>query len=114
LDLHQTRNEWGNSIFPMVPGHEIICRVVSVGKEVARFKTGDHVGVGCLVDSCQLSATCEQGTVTVLRRARDTHQRPLPQTYEAMLDISKNSYYEVCRCSHFNGYISALSWVPLD
>ena len=61
LDLHQVRNEWGNSIYPMVPGHEIIGRVVSVWKEVARFKTGDHVGVGCLVDSCQHSATCEQG-----------------------------------------------------
>ena len=60
-DLHQARNDWGNSIYPMVPGHEIIGRVLSVGPEVTRFKVGDHVGVGCMVDSCQHCAACEQG-----------------------------------------------------
>ena len=52
-DLHQARDDWSNTIFPVVPGHEIIGRVVSVGPEVTRFKQGDHVGVGCMVDSCQ-------------------------------------------------------------
>ena len=60
-DLHQVRNDWGNSVYPMVPGHEIIGRVTSVGPEVTRFKAGDHVGVGCMVDSCQHCAACEQG-----------------------------------------------------
>ena len=60
-DLHQVRNDWGNSAYPMVPGHEIIGRVTSVGPEVTRFKAGDHVGVGCMVDSCQHCAACEQG-----------------------------------------------------
>jgi len=60
-DLHQARNDWGNSIYPMVPGHEIIGRVVSVGRDVTRFKPGDHVGVGCMVDSCQHCTACEKG-----------------------------------------------------
>jgi uncharacterized zinc-type alcohol dehydrogenase-like protein len=60
-DLHQARNDWGGSLYPMVPGHEIIGRVVSVGKDVKRFKQGDQVGVGCMVDSCQHCAACEQG-----------------------------------------------------
>ena len=60
-DLHQARNEWGNSLYPLVPGHEIVGRVASVGAQVSRFKPGDLVGVGCLVDSCQHCAACEQG-----------------------------------------------------
>lgn len=51
-DIHQARNEWGNSIFPMVPGHEIAGVVTEVGAKVTKFKVGDHVGVGCFVDSC--------------------------------------------------------------
>jgi alcohol dehydrogenase (NADP+) len=61
-DLHHVNNDWGrSSIYPMVPGHEIIGRVVSVGSDVTRFKSGDHVGVGCMVDSCQHCAACKQG-----------------------------------------------------
>jgi uncharacterized zinc-type alcohol dehydrogenase-like protein len=60
-DLHQARNEWHNSIYPMVPGHEIIGRVSAVGTEVGAFKVGDMVGVGCMVDSCQHCAACAQG-----------------------------------------------------
>ncbi len=60
-DLHQARNDWGNSLYPMVPGHEIIGRVLSVGAQVSRFKPGDHVGVGCMVDSCQHCAPCQHG-----------------------------------------------------
>ena len=47
--------------FPLVPGHEIIGRVVNIGPDVTRFKLGDHVGVGCMVDSCQHCAACKQG-----------------------------------------------------
>ena len=60
-DLHTVRNDWGNSVYPVVPGHEIIGRVVSVGPEVSRFKPGDNVGVGCMVDSCRHCEACEQG-----------------------------------------------------
>ncbi len=60
-DLHQLRNDWGGSTYPLVPGHEIIGCVVRVGPDVTRFKQGDHVGVGCMVDSCQQSTACESG-----------------------------------------------------
>lgn len=60
-DLHTARNDWQNTVYPVVPGHEIIGRVVSVGADVTRFKVGDAVGVGCMVDSCQHCAACEQG-----------------------------------------------------
>jgi uncharacterized zinc-type alcohol dehydrogenase-like protein len=60
-DLHMARNDWGWSFYPVVPGHEIIGRVVGVGAEVTKFKVGEHVGIGCMVDSCQHCAACEQG-----------------------------------------------------
>ena len=60
-DVHNTRNDWGNAVYPMVPGHEIIGRVHSVGAAVTRFKAGDQVGVGCMVDSCQHCAACHKG-----------------------------------------------------
>lgn len=60
-DLHQVRNEWGHSIFPMVPGHEIVGRVIQVGEDVRKFKAGDLAAVGCLVDSCRTCDNCKQG-----------------------------------------------------
>src|SRR5918995_1850079 len=60
-DLHEVNNDWGTGKYPLVPGHEIIGRVVDVGSDVTRFKPGDHVGVGCMVDSCQNCAACKQG-----------------------------------------------------
>src|SRR6187402_3849118 len=48
-DLHQAKGDWGNSVFPMVPGHEIVGRVVSGGSAVKKFKVGDFAGVGCMV-----------------------------------------------------------------
>ncbi len=57
-DIHQARNEWGNSVFPMVPGHEIVGRVAEVGANVTKFKTGDYAGVGCFVDSCGECENC--------------------------------------------------------
>lgn len=60
-DLHNARNDWGNSRYPLVPGHEIIGRVSQVGNAVTRFKPGDSVGVGCMVDSCQHCVPCERG-----------------------------------------------------
>jgi len=60
-DLHQIRNEWGNSIFPMVPGHEIVGRISKVGSEVKKFRVGELAGVGCLVDSCRSCENCKEG-----------------------------------------------------
>ncbi len=60
-DIHQARDEWGGSIFPMVPGHEIVGRVAKVGSQASKFKVGDIVGIGCFVDSCRHCAQCEAG-----------------------------------------------------
>ena len=60
-DIHQARDEWGGSIFPMVPGHEIGGVVTAVGSKVTKYKAGDKVGVGCFVDSCRACAPCIQG-----------------------------------------------------
>ena len=57
-DVHQARDEWGNSSFPMVPGHEIIGAVVRIGAKVTRHQVGDRVGVGCFVDSCRTCDAC--------------------------------------------------------
>src|SRR5262245_27757208 len=60
-DLHFVRNEWGMSIYPLVPGHEIVGIVSAVGEQVLKFKPGDTVGVGCLVDSCRTCDNCSKG-----------------------------------------------------
>ncbi len=60
-DLHQMRDEWGGSIFPMVPGHEIVGVVVATGSEVTKFRIGDYAGTGCLVDSCRTCSNCKDG-----------------------------------------------------
>ncbi len=57
-DLHTARNDWHSSIYPVVPGHEIVGKVISVGQRVTRFAAGDLVGVGCMVDSCRSCANC--------------------------------------------------------
>ncbi len=57
-DIHQVKDEWGFSIFPMVPGHEISGIVAKVGSKVTKFQVGDRVGVGCMVDSCQNCTRC--------------------------------------------------------
>jgi len=60
-DLHTARGEWPGTRYPCVPGHEIVGRVARTGGQVARFKAGDLVGVGCLVDSCRTCASCAEG-----------------------------------------------------
>ena len=60
-DLHTARNEWNNTLYPCVPGHEIVGRVTAVGFRVKKFKLGDTVGVGCLVDSCMHCQPCTDG-----------------------------------------------------
>ena len=60
-DLHTARGEWPGTVYPCVPGHEIIGRVIETGADVSRFRAGDVVGVGCMVDSCQHCASCAEG-----------------------------------------------------
>ena len=60
-DLHTARNEWNNTLYPSVPGHEIVGRVSAVGAKVSRFKLGDIAGVGCMVDSCLQCGSCGEG-----------------------------------------------------
>ena len=60
-DIHSTRNEWGSAVYPMVPGHEIVGHVTAVGSGVTKFKVGDRVGVGVIVNSCRTCASCKAG-----------------------------------------------------
>lgn len=60
-DVHQVRNDWRGSLYPMVPGHEIVGRVTKVGAQVTKLKAGDYAGVGCMVDSCRRCSPCHDG-----------------------------------------------------
>ncbi len=60
-DIHQVKNEWGNTVYPCMPGHEVVGRVSAVGSAVTRHKVGDLVGVGCMIDSCRQCAPCREG-----------------------------------------------------
>ncbi len=60
-DLHTVRSEWEGTLYPCVPGHEIVGQVTAIGGEVGKFAVGDTVGVGCLVDSCRSCSACEEG-----------------------------------------------------
>lgn len=66
-DIHTVRNEWHNAVYPIVPGHEIAGVVRAVGSKVTRFKVGDHVGVGCFVDSCVGCATAMSTMSSICR-----------------------------------------------
>ena len=60
-DIHQVKNEWGNTVYPCLPGHEIVGRAVRVGDAVSRIAVGELVGVGCMIDSCRTCAACTSG-----------------------------------------------------
>jgi uncharacterized zinc-type alcohol dehydrogenase-like protein len=60
-DIHQVRNEWGGSVYPMVPGHEIAGVIAEVGGAVKKFRAGDRAGVGCMVESCRTCPDCKEG-----------------------------------------------------
>jgi len=60
-DIHQVKNEWKNTVYPCIPGHEVVGRVKSVGARTRRFKEGDMVGVGCMIDSCRSCNPCKEG-----------------------------------------------------
>src|SRR5215217_49949 len=60
-DIHTARSEWGGTMYPCVPGHEIVGKIIRVGDHVSKFKVGDIVGVGCMVDSCRECQYCQEG-----------------------------------------------------
>jgi len=60
-DIHQAENDWGNTVYPCMPGHEIVGRVTKTGSSVTRHKVGDLVGVGCMIDSCRKCEPCTEG-----------------------------------------------------
>jgi uncharacterized zinc-type alcohol dehydrogenase-like protein len=68
-DLHSAHNDWGSTRYPLVPWHEIVGRVVRVGRGVTRFQVGDHAGIGCLIDSCRECACCQAGDEQQIGRA---------------------------------------------
>jgi len=79
-DLHMVRNEWGNSIYPMVPGHEIVGKVIQVGANVRKFKSGDLAGVGCLVGSCGTCPECKENLEQYCPGMVLTYSSPEPKT----------------------------------
>jgi alcohol dehydrogenase (NADP+) len=80
-DLHTVRNEWKNTVYPCVPGHEIVGRVVEAGRDVTRFKVGDMAGVGCLVDSCRSCSSCREGLEQFCEKVPTfTYNSPDPHT----------------------------------
>jgi len=80
-DLHTARNEWQNTLYPSVPGHEIVGRVTATGAQVSKFRVGDLAGVGCMVDSCQHCAPCADGLEQYCDNGFiGTYNGPLPGT----------------------------------
>lgn len=95
-DIHQARDEWGQGIFPMVPGHEIVGRVTALGNAATKFKIGDAVGVGCFVDSCRDCAQCSVGeeqycerSMTATYNARDKEGAPTYGGYSTRIVVDE-------------------------
>src|SRR5690606_4539921 len=82
-DLHTARNEWGGTVYPNVPGHEIVGRITKVGEGVTKFKVGDLGGVGCMVDSCRECESCREGLEQYCENGNvqtyNGHEKPLNQ-----------------------------------
>ncbi len=96
-DIHQARDEWGGSIFPMVPGHEILGVVSRVGKGVTKFKLGDTAAVGCFVDSCRTCEACRageeqfcSGPAVFTYNSQDKEKNPTYGGYSAAIVVDQN------------------------
>jgi alcohol dehydrogenase (NADP+) len=102
-DIHQVRNEWGNSIYPMVPGHEIVGRVIKVGDQVTKFGIGDLAGVGCFVDSCRKCPQCksdqeqycEQGMSPTYNGYEQDGKTPTYGGYSTQIVVDENYILKV-------------------
>ena len=79
-DLHQVRSEWQGTLYPCVPGHEIVGHVTAVGNEVTNFRVGDAVGVGCMVDSCQHCQSCDDGLEQYCDHFTPTYNGPIEES----------------------------------
>lgn len=90
-DIHMVRSEWGPAIYPIVPGHEIVGRVVEIGPHVSKFKVGDLAGVGVFVDSCRTCPSCEKGQ---------------EQYCDEDMTATYNDYYRDGKTQTFGGYSS--------
>ena len=88
-DIHQVRDEWGGSIYPMIPGHEIVGRISRIGDQVKGFKVGDLAGIGCFVDSCRTCSSCKEG---------------LEQYCETFLSQTYNGYEQDRKTPTYGGY----------
>lgn len=97
-DIHQVRNEWGNSVYPIVPGHEIVGRVAAVGSEVTKFKTGDFAGVGVSVDSCRecqncradYEQFCEKGVAPTYNGTQMDRETPTYGGYSSQIVVTEH------------------------
>lgn len=85
-DIHTVRNEWGRTMYPVVPGHEIVGKVTRIGDQVSRFNVGDTVGVGCFVDSCGHCRNCEENLEQYCENGQS-------QTYNSLLQDKKTITY---------------------
>jgi alcohol dehydrogenase (NADP+) len=96
-DIHQARDEWGGSIFPMVPGHEIVGTVTQVGSTVKTIKVGERAGVGCFVDSCRTCPACREGSeqyceagVLLTYNGRDKDGQPTQGGYSTQIVVDEH------------------------
>lgn len=105
-DIHQVKNEWNNTVYPCVPGHEVVGRVSRVGEGVTRYRTGDLVGVGCMIDSCHECGPCQHGEENYCEGPNSwlaTYNGPMLPG--AMAPDHRNSYG---RDNTFGGYSNSL------
>jgi uncharacterized zinc-type alcohol dehydrogenase-like protein len=96
-DIHQARDEWGGSIFPMVPGHEIVGTVTQIGSTVKTFKVGERAGVGCFVDSCHTCGPCREGSeqyceagMLLTYSGRDKDGQPTQGGYSTQIVVNEH------------------------
>jgi len=124
-DIHQARNEWGGSIFPMVPGHEIVGRIIHVGDQVKNFKVGELAGVGCFVDSCRTCPSClaheeqycDQGMVGTYN-GRDKEGNPTYGGYSTQIVVDEKYTLHIAESLPIEGVGPLLcagitTWSPL-
>jgi len=113
-DLHIAQNDLGNTRYPIVPGHEIAGIVTAVGSNVTRFKEGDRVGVGCMVDSCRTCASCQEGLEQYcVPGMTQTYGSPDPKGAEAGQKITQGGYSDRITVDQ-NYVLSIPDSIPLD